>query len=760
MTFLPLVLPSTDATPAPRETRPTFTRSHPRPLAGSMACPWSAWSACSPRLAALTLAVLASGLAPRAGWAQAEAVADTREGSGLRTLAPVTVTAPVIRSATTEGSDNYAAPLSTVGRTPVAPKDLPQSVTTVTRQQLDDMRIDSLETAMKQVTGVTVVRYDASGYYNEFYTRGYPSSTYQIDNVALQTDGNGTYLDLAAFDRVEVLRGPAGLYSGAGEPGVAVNLARKRALNTLQLDAALSLARWNMRRGELDLTGPLIESGRIRGRLVAVAQANDTFMKNVDGRKQMVYGTVEVDLAERTTLSLGTTWQDVRSVLSRGLPTWRDGTLINLPRSSMPVLSWNQQRLMTHDSFAELEHRTLADARIKLTLRRSQRSNDASFTDPSPPDADGWMRDLTSSAFARRDQDTTADLHLDTPLRWGSRTHNLLVGMDWRTTDDRTRYAPYPGTPMGAINLFDPDPDAFAKPAFDLDANVSRVKERTRGFYGQLRFKATDDLTLVGGGRWSWWQSSGSSWGSDQNYAVRSEFTPYAAVLHALTPRLSAYASYSQIFVPQNYLTADGAPIKPRTGTQVELGIKGDTADGRLQYSAALFHLIDRNRGLADLNNEPFYVAGGKVRSQGFEMQAQGRLSTQWSLVAGYAYTATRYLEDAEASGTFNSLTPRHNLNLWARYDVPERLVHGLDLGAGLRAVSRFYSESGAITVNASGYALVALRAGYQINRQVSLALNVNNLFDRVYWEKVSYPGRQNFYGEPRNVMLTLRASL
>ena len=711
-------------------------------------------------MTALALVLLASGLVPRAGSAQPQPVADTNDGASPRTLAPVTVTAPAIRSATTEGSGSYASPLTTVGRTPVAPKDLPQSATTVTRQQLDDTRTDSLESAMKQVTGVSVVRYDAAGYYNEFYARGYPSSSYQLDNVTLQTDANGTYLDLAAFDRVEVLRGPAGLYSGAGEPGVTVNLARKRALDTLQLDGALTLGRWNHRRGELDLTGPLIESGRVRGRLVAVAQANDTFMKHVDGRKQMVYGTVEADLAKRTTLSLGGTWQDVRSVLSRGLPTWRDGTLIDLPRSAMPVLSWNRQRLVTHDYFAELEHRTHSDARIKLTLRRSQRDNDARFTDPSPPDPDGWMRNLTSSAFARRDEDTTADLHLDTPLRWGNRTHNLLVGADWRTTDNHTHYAPYPGPPMGAINLFDPDPDAFALPAFDLEANVSRVKERARGLYGQIRFKATDTLTLVGGGRWSWWQSSGSAWGSDENYAVRSEFTPYAAVLYALTPRLSLYTSYSQIFQPQNYLTTDGSPIKPRTGTQVELGIKGDTADGQLQYSAALFRLIDRNRALADVNNEPFYIAGGKVRSQGFEVQAQGRLSAQWSLMAGYAYTATRYLEDTELTGTFSTLTPRHNLNLWARYDVPERLLPGLDLGAGLRAVSRFYSQSGTTTVNAPGYGLVALRAGYRINRQISLALNINNLFDRVYWEKVSYPGRQNFYGEPRNVMLTLRASL
>ena len=84
----------------------------------------------------------------------------------------------------------------------------------------------------------------------------------------------------------------------------------------------------------------------------------------------------------------------------------------------------------------------------------------------------------------------------------------------------------------------------------------------------------------------------------------------------------------------------------------------------------------------------------------------------------------------------------------------------GGDLGAGLRAVSKFSSGTGSTVVRAPGFVLVSLRAGYQINRNLALALNVNNLFDKTYWEKVSYPGRQNFYGEPRNVMLSLRASL
>lgn len=676
-------------------------------------------------------------------------------------LGEVKVTAAADVGATTEGSSSYGAKAATVGKTPLSLREIPQSVTVVTRKQLDDQNIRTVEDALKNVTGVTVQRFDAAGHYSVFNARGYGSDTYQIDGVTLQTDGNGVYLDLAAFDRVEVLRGAAGMFSGAGEPGVTINMARKRALAPFKADAALSLGSWNNRRADLDVTGALVDSGRVRGRLVTAVQDYDTYMDNVDGGKKLVYGTVEADLSDNTTLSVGAAWQDVRAVLSRGLPTWADGTLIDMPRSTMPVLSWNRQRLETKDYFAELEHRADNDALLKLTLRRTERSNQAKYTDPSPPDASGLMTALTSSAFKRQDADTTADLHFNTPLNWGGRTHNLLVGADWRETDNRTRYAPYSVGASEPLNLFVPNPYGIAEPAFDYDTNVSRTQVSSHGFYGQVRYKAADALTLVGGGRMSWWKSAGVSNGTPSGFEARGEFTPYAGAIFELTPTLSLYGSYSQIFKPQNNQTVAHEQIKPRTGTQLELGLKGEADGGKVQYSAALYRIADENRALSDPANLGFFIASGKARSQGLEAEMRGQLTRHWNLAAGYAYTSTKYLQGtaAQQGQTFSTFTPRHNLNLWAQYEVPASVLPGLEVGAGVRAVSDFYSQSGAITVRAPGYAVAALRVGYRINDRYKLALNIDNLFDRTYWEKVSYPGRQNFFGAPRSVTLTLRGS-
>ncbi len=688
-----------------------------------------------------------------------EPAAGAAPSAGETLMPAVRVNASAVRDAGTEGSGAYAAPATTIGKDARPLREIPNSVTVITRQQLDDQNIVTIEDALKQVTGVTVQRYDAAGSYTQFMARGYAADNYQLDGLTLQTDANGIYFDLAAYDRVEVLRGASGIFSGAGDPAVTVNIARKRALATPQLLAGVSVGSWQNYRGELDVTGALDASGAVRGRLVAVLQDYDTFMDQIDGDKKLVYGTLEADLRPDTTLSVGALWQGVHSVLSRGLPTWPGGRLIDMPRSTMPVQDWNRQLLLSKSYFGELEHRLANQGRVKLSLRRVERSNDSRYLDPSVPAADGTMDALSASAFERDDQDNSADLHLSTPFTWGGQTHNLLIGADYRRSGNNTRYAGYDEVP-GRINLFDVDPYAIPEPAFDLDTDVSRVRVSSYGTYTQLRIKPAAAWTLVGGARLSWWKSSGVSFGTPTTFKASAELTPYAAVIADLTRSTSLYLGYNEVFKPQNGITATGEALEPRTGRQFELGLKGEARDGRLTWSAAIYRLVDEKRALTDPNDDRFSIASGKARSQGLEAELRGEITPGWSLTAGYAYTATKLLRAAagQEGTSLSSFTPKHNVNLWTQVRL-DALLPGLEAGGGLRAVSRFYNSSGVNRVDGPGYAVAALQAAYRFNDHYRVALNIDNLFDRTYYEKVSYPGRQNFFGEPRSVTLSLRAS-
>ena len=163
---------------------------------------------------------------------------------------------------------------------------------------------------------------------------------------------------------------------------------------------------------------------------------------------------------------------------------------------------------------------------------------------------------------------------------------------------------------------------------------------------------------------------------------------------------------------------------------------------------------------MTDPNATNASIAGGKVRSQGFEAEVSGQPQPGWDIVAGYAYNDTRYLQApvAQQGQVFSPVTPRHSVNLFTRYAFTSPALRGFSVGGGMTYRSEFFAQSGALRINAPGYAVFNAQVGYQINDHLSLNLSVDNLLDKTYYEKVSGISRQNFYGEPRRVTVALKA--
>src|SRR5690606_26918980 len=172
-------------------------------------------------------------------------------GTTSATLPVVNVTAP--QEATTENSGSYGTSAVTVGsKIPQSLRETPFSVSVVTRQRLDDQNLTTIEDALKQTTGVTIQRFDGAGNFNVIQSRGFDIGSIQLDGIPISQDGNyATGFDTAIYDRVELLRGPAGLLQGAGEPGGTVNLVRKRAQSQFGGGASLQYGSWDARRAEI-----------------------------------------------------------------------------------------------------------------------------------------------------------------------------------------------------------------------------------------------------------------------------------------------------------------------------------------------------------------------------------------------------------------------------------------------------------------------------------------------------------------------------
>lgn len=700
----------------------------------------------APRFPLSTLALLAACSCLAAGAAQAQDAA----------LPEVKVTNS---SDTTEGTGQYTARQLSVGKMDQAPREIPQSISVITRQQLDDRNVTKVEDAVKFSTGINVTRLDGAGNYNTFQSRGFDLGAIQLDGVPIP-QGNYSTLDTAMYDRIEVLRGPAGLLQGGSEPGGTVNLVRKRAPGKPMLNADAAVGSFGLRRGTVDVGGALNASGTVRARAVAVAEDRDSHVDTVFNNKRLGYGTLEWDIAPSTTLSIGGAQQRVRASIDQGLPTYADGRLASLPRGAFSGLAANRQDLETTDLFAELEHRLAGGGTLRLSARdvdrtayyRSARANSAlsangNFTMET---VDGLTHVKTRNY----------DLFANLPVQVAGRTHRLLVGASHsenKSFDNNFGYGP-----SYQVNLLTPN-YAQAYPDIQLPGYTAITTRTEKALYGQAQISVADSVKLLAGGRLSWADAVTRSTSTGAATSVADpgrQFVPSVAVLWDFHPQYTAYAGYSETFVVQSQLDAAKKLLEPRTGKQVEVGVKGEFLDKRLQAHAAIFRIIDESRAMADPNVANASIAAGKVRSQGFEAEVSGQPQPGWDVVAGYAYNDTLYLRApvAQVGQVFSPVTPRHSVNLFTRYAFTSPALRGFSIGGGLSYRSDFFAQSGALRITSGDYVLASAQVGYQINDQLALNLSVDNLFDKTYYEKVSIVARQNFYGEPRRVTLSLKA--
>jgi len=272
----------------------------------------------------------------------------------------------------------------------------------------------------------------------------------------------------------------------------------------------------------------------------------------------------------------------------------------------------------------------------------------------------------------------------------------------------------------------------------------------------RMSWSRTDWLTTTSG--------RSSSVGETHNRAS-GRLSPYAGVIYDFAPDWSAYASYSDIFKPQDERTESGASLRPVVGTNLEAGVKGDLFGGLAHAAFAIFRIDQTHRAQADYNTSPTcsgdwycYTDTGKVRSQGADAEINGELARGWNLYAGYTYTSTRYLRDLDNEGlAFNTYTPRHMLRLWTTYQLPGALSRWT-VGGGLNSQTAYYAQTSTQRLTLGGRTIWNGYLNYRISPQWSASLNLNNIFDKTYYSSVQGT-TMSYYGDPRNFVFTVRGS-
>lgn len=458
-----------------------------------------------------------------------------------------------------------------------------------------------------------------------------------------------------------------------------------------------------------------------------------------------------------------------------GLPRYSTGEEVDFKRSTSYAADWNHQKTTNQGFYADLTHAFNDDWRAKITGAYVQENQRLKYTASSRAVNPTTQMGTVSAARTVADIDTSGlDANLTGKFRAFGRTHEVVLGTNYGHSKIDTSYAYLVN--YATFNAFRFDPDLPEPSTAALRAGTDEVRDgsnRQLGFYGTTRLQLADPLKLVLGTRYSRskriWTTDTTTAGkltNGQKRQANDHVTPYAGLILDLTPQWTTYVSYTDIFQPQSEVNASGQSLKPIVGDSYELGLKGELLDGRLNTAFAIFRIDQNHRAQVDYNTSPTcsadyycYTDAGKVRSQGFDAEVNGELLPGWNLYAGYTFNTTKYLKDQDSEGkAFAWYTPKHIFRLWTTYQLPGDWS-ALTVGGGVNVQSSQSRQIGATTVQASGRAVWNAYSKYQINRNWSAALNINNIFNKTYYSAVGNLVNGIHYGEPRNVMLTLRGT-
>lgn len=667
-----------------------------------------------------------------------------------------------------ERAEGYSVRRTSAGtRFDLAPREIPQSISIISHQRIEDQNLDDIIDVLANTTGVTSTQSDSER--TEFYARGFYIDAYQFDGLPTQMVQNWSYgdsgLDLALYDRVEVVRGATGLLSGAGNPSASVNLIRKHA-DSAELNGSVSVnvGNWGRTRTTVDVGSALNASGTVRGRVIGSYLDTDGQMDRYNQRKTLGYAVIDADLTPDTQLSVGYDYQQKRAngATWGGFPMlYSDGSRTGYDESFNASPNWTYWDTTSKRAFATLQHAFSNGWKFKVGATHDETKADDKLFYPAYND---WTTGASnfdrtngtgispSAGFYNTERKVTGvDGYVDGPFQLFGREHQFMAGLSYNKRD----YANYGNYQVGgAGKTWDPFTSYLhwtgniSEPNWNPLALASQGTITQKAGYAAVRLSLADPLKLIIGARYTDWKSEGEN--DDREHKVT---TPYAGLVYDINDTYSAYASYTEIFQPQTARDRNDRYLDPVDGKSYEVGVKGAWFDNRLNASLAVFRIEQDN--VSQVTSEPIIgrpgefasIAARGTVSRGFEFEVNGELAPGWNATFGASRYVAKDINDAD----INTNLPQTALKLFTSY-TPQSLQE-LTVGGGANWQNRIYYAVPAYgRIEQSGYALVSAFVRYRISPEFSVQANLNNLLDKKYLSQINGYGA---YGDGRNGSLT-----
>jgi len=534
--------------------------------------------------------------------------------------------------------------------------------------------------------------------------------------------------------------------------------------------------------------------GRIRGRLVGVYENRKYFYDFGKNEKYLFYGIAEADITASTLLTFGADYmhQDQDGYNLFGLPRYSNGEDIGLRRSYYlggPDDHWLRK---DNKQFIRIDQALGTNWTLGIEASRLESNNlrrDMSWYAPIDPITLTGSRTFRDREFNYNETQKTLDAVLKGSFHLLGHEHKVILGTNINRrnlhSDSGTRNSNVSLSP----NIFEFNPRDHISNGPYVPVSLDKIKVMQKGVYGSFVAQITDPLKLIFGGRLSWYQYDSDSdgfYGSSVQYRDNKVFTPYLGVVYDLTKQWSTYGSIAETYRSQasnRKGPLPGTPLNPVTGRSYEIGVKGSLFNERLNTALAFFSIKRNGQAVRDPAYPPFsgdqgsnccWFDDGRITSRGMDIEVSGEIIDGWQILAGYTFNDN---ENKADSGRYSTITPKHLFKLWTNYAFHQGVLEGLKFGGGITAQSSSYQKGAARTFNQAtglfdgpsvdyaftepGRVLVDLFAQYHFNKHWSATLNVNNIFDKKYYQTVTNdnPGAGNFYGEPRNFLVSMRYS-
>ncbi|MEK7740896.1 MAG: TonB-dependent siderophore receptor [Pseudomonadota bacterium] len=663
----------------------------------------------------------------------------------------------------TENSGVYTpGSIATATRLVLKPKETPQTISVITRQEMDDFNLNSIDDVMRHTPGVSVVTYDSER--TEYYSRGFAIQNFQYDGIPMNRDSaysaGNTLSDMAIYDRIEVLKGATGLLTGVGDPGATINLIRKKPTKDFQGNVSLGLGTWNNYRGQIDLSGPLNETGSIRARGVAAYQDKESQLDRYERKTPVFYGILEADLTDNTLLTVGADYQDNKPKGSTwgGIPIYNSAGQFNkMPRGFNNGANWSNWEQYTRTIFSTLEHKFDNDWVAKIQLNHQINGYDAQLGAAAgghPNPSTGTGVSMWAGNYKGETKSDAADIYATGPFQLFGREHELVVGASISESTWKNNGYSAPTGYKTSVDQYYQWNGNVAEPDWQKGNHWSNNETtKQNGFYLTSRLNLHDDLKVILGGRIANYKS--------EETKESGIFIPYVGAVYDLNDQYSVYASYSSIFKPQSAQNPNGKTLDPLEGENYEAGIKGEFFDGRLNASLAYYQLKQDNfaKEIPNVLTPSGGVASEAlqgVKTKGAELEVTGEIRPGWNLHAGFNHKISK--QDGIKQST---LTPENEFSLYTSYKL-NQWVDGLTIGGGARWQDKTWGDvtnplyKDPVKHVVSDYWLFDAMANYEVNDQLSVSFNVNNLLDEKYYTIFSWYSTYT-WGEGRNYNLGLK---